>query len=307
MSSSRPPRVLVDRSTASLRAGWCKRGLRRGQLVGGLVALFVLASAPPALADRSFTTRFNADVPGNITMAANTLMVCPGTASGCTAARSTPPIASGSNPAINNNNWNMVYVNTAPGTVSGSPSFDSSSATLTLPPTATVLFAGLYWGADTSAGANQPTGGPAPHTAPGCPGVSLAGCPANVVGFQVPGGVRVHRADGDDPTRHLFGRVDPVQRVCERHVAGPGGRRGHVQRRECAGGHRRGSVRGLDAGRRLSGSGQPPRNLTVDDGFVTVSVGVAADHDPGLRVPNAAVGARARPRSGSSPTRATPG
>ena len=97
--------------------GWFG-GMRRGAwLVGGLVVLFVLVSAPPALADRSFTTRFNADVPGNITMAANALMVCPAAAAGCTAARGTSPIASGSNNAINNNNYNMVYVNTVPGAV----------------------------------------------------------------------------------------------------------------------------------------------------------------------------------------------
>ena len=115
-------------------------------------------------------------------MAANTLMVCPAAAAGCTAARRTPPIASGSNNAINNNNYNMVYVNTAPGAVAGSASFDSSSATLALPATATVLFAGLYWGADTSAGASV-SPGPTPRRAAPERGSSRAA----TVGLQVPG------------------------------------------------------------------------------------------------------------------------
>ena len=53
------------------------------------------------------------------------------------------------------------------------------SATLSLPATATVLFAGLYWGADTSAGAER-RAGPTPAAAPNA---ALRG----QVGFQVPG------------------------------------------------------------------------------------------------------------------------
>ena len=119
MSSFGRRRFLVDDGTRRPRVRLCGRVPWRAWLAAGVVLLlFVLASAPSALADRSFTTRFNADVPGNITMAANTLMVCPAAASGCTAARSTPPIASGSNNGINNNNYNMVYVTTGPpGTV----------------------------------------------------------------------------------------------------------------------------------------------------------------------------------------------
>jgi hypothetical protein len=139
-------RLLADDGTRWPHVRVSGRLPGRGWLAAGVVVLFVLASAPSALADRSFTTRFNADVPGNITMAANTLMVCPAAAAGCTAARSAPPIASGSNNAINNNNnnnYNMVYVTTGPpGTVAGAAIFDSSSATLALPATATVLFAG---------------------------------------------------------------------------------------------------------------------------------------------------------------------
>ena len=77
--------------------------------------MFLLASAAPALADRAMSTRFSANDNGNITFAANSLMVCQAAAAGCTAARNTPPISSGTNNALNNNNYNMQYVNTAPG------------------------------------------------------------------------------------------------------------------------------------------------------------------------------------------------
>ena len=127
-----------------------------------LCVVFLLVGAAPSFADRAMSTRFSANDNGNITFAANTLMVCPAAAAGCTAARNTPAISSGTNNAMNNNSYNMQYVNTAPGTVRcGSLDFDSSSATLSLPSTATVLFAGLYWGADTSAGST--IGTPTPH------------------------------------------------------------------------------------------------------------------------------------------------
>jgi hypothetical protein len=112
--------------------------------IGPLLVLLLLAA--PARADRPLTTRFSADDTGNITFAANTLMVCPPTAP-CAAARNGAAVATGQDSTLNNNQYLMQYVNLAPGTVPGSgASFDSSSATLSLPSTATVLFAGLYWG-----------------------------------------------------------------------------------------------------------------------------------------------------------------
>ena len=154
-------------------------------LVALAASLALLLSAAPALADRAFTTRFSANEPGNITFAANTLMVCPATAAGCTAARNTPPVASGSNGAIDNNGYDMQYVNTAPGTVRarrrvpGVGSFDSSSATLSLPADATVLFAGLYWGGDTSGGSSPSDVGAAdPGRAAAASGSRLPAHPA---------------------------------------------------------------------------------------------------------------------------------
>jgi large repetitive protein len=228
-------------------------------LTAGLAVMLVCAA--PALADRAMTTRFSTNDTGNITFAANALMVCPAAAAGCTAARSTPPVASGTNAAIDNNAYNMTYVNTAPGTVAGTATFDSSSASLSLPPTATVLFAGLYWGADTSAGALQSGGGPTPAAAPNA---ALRG----QVGLQAP---------GDSAYRAVTGSVDQSTTAATRYgafadVTG-------IVRTAGAGTYSVANVQAGTGGDRFAGwtlvvayrdSTQPPRNLTVDDGFVTI-------------------------------------
>ncbi|PYC77823.1 hypothetical protein C7C46_17785 [Streptomyces tateyamensis] len=98
-----------------------------------------------------FTTRFQADMQGNITRIGNTLLTCDetkapvkaGTAP-CTDARN------GVGPNIFDNNYQMRYVNIEPpgrkGPL-GDDIYSSSSASLTLPDSATVKFARLYWGA----------------------------------------------------------------------------------------------------------------------------------------------------------------
>ena len=90
-------------------------------------------------ADRGFSVRFSANDTGQIAFAANTLLTCPISDVNCAGAQ-----AGG---ATSNNDYAMRFVDidTDPTT------FDSSSATLSLPAGATVLFAGLYWGADSSA------------------------------------------------------------------------------------------------------------------------------------------------------------
>ena len=226
--------------------------------------MLLLATAAPALADRAFTTRFSANDTGNIAFAANTMMVCPASAAGCTAARNTPPIASGSNAALDNNGYDMQYVNTAPGTVPASgaacpasASFDSSSATLSLPPTATVLFAGLYWGGDTSGG-SSPSDVPAPT-----PGAR--GC----VGFQAPGASGYTTLstvpDQSSSSATRYGAFVNVTSTVA--AAGPGT-------------YSVANVQTGKGGDRYAGwtlvvayedPTQPPRNLTVDDGFITIN------------------------------------
>ncbi|MBV8950265.1 MAG: DUF11 domain-containing protein, partial [Actinobacteria bacterium] len=243
----------------------CRKWGRASVLVPFAVALLLLANAAPAQADRSFSTRFNADVPGNITIAANTLMVCPAAAAGCTAARGTPPIASGTNNSINNNNYNMVYVNTAPGTVPGSgASFDSSSATLSLPSSATVLFAGLYWGADTSTGASV-SAGPAPAAAPN------AGL-RNQVGFRVPGaaGYTAITAAQLDVSSGSATRYNAFADVTGLVQAAGSGAYSVANVQAGTGGDR---YAGWSLVIAYQDPAQPARDLTVDDGFVTVSSG----------------------------------
>ena len=255
-----------------------------GRAALGLGLLFaVLAHAAPALADRAMSTRFNADVPGNITIAANTLMVCPATATtptpGCTAARNTPPIASGTNNGLNNNSYKMQYVNTAPGAVPGlGASFDSSTATLSLPSTATVLFAGLYWGADTSAGTGTGlTGSPAP----GCT-TNAATCLRNEVGFEAPGdlGYRALTAATTSPAPPATSGVDQSSGAVTRYSAFFDVT--SIVQAAGAGSYSVADVEAGTGGDRFAGwalvvayqdPGQPPRDLTVDDGLVTVSSG----------------------------------
>ncbi len=91
-------------------------------------------------AERPFSLRYSNNVNGQIIMAANTLMQCPtGTVdplmnSGCTAARA-------GTSARNNNSFDMQWLDTD----SDPSTFTSSSATLSLPTTGHVVFAGLYW------------------------------------------------------------------------------------------------------------------------------------------------------------------
>jgi hypothetical protein len=107
-----------------------------------LIALVaaLLVAAPAHAADAPFSLRYAETLRGNLSAVGNTLMSCPTGASNCAAARS------GS--AYSNNDFTMGYVD-----VDGdSSTWDSSSATLTLPASSTVVWAGLYWSADTSGG-----------------------------------------------------------------------------------------------------------------------------------------------------------
>jgi hypothetical protein len=111
----------------------------RLSIVLALIAALLVA-APAHAADAPFSLRYAQTLRGNLSAVGNTLMSCPTGASNCAAARS------GS--AYSNNDFTMGYVD-----VDGdSSTWDSSSATLTLPASSTVVWAGLYWSADTSGG-----------------------------------------------------------------------------------------------------------------------------------------------------------
>jgi len=92
-----------------------------------------------------FTVRYTANDTGDITFAANTLMTAPDTPDGINA-------RNGVGTKLNNNNFEMEYVD-----VDSDPStFNSSQAALVLPAGSQVLFAGLYWGGRTNS--TYPTG-----------------------------------------------------------------------------------------------------------------------------------------------------
>ena len=112
-----------------------------------LVVAGGLALVSPAPADRPLTLRFAADDTGDIAIVGNVLQTCPASAAACEDAQQ------GIGSVLNNNGFVMGYVD------DGDPStFTASGADLELPAGATVLFAGLYYGARTTRG----TGGALP-------------------------------------------------------------------------------------------------------------------------------------------------
>ena len=149
-------------------------------LAAGLIGL----AAPAALgAPTPFALRFSANAPGDIDIVGNTVLTCPAAAADCAAVQDGTAVGQ-------NNGFGMGFVD-----VDGdAATFNSSRAGLTLPPGATVLFAGLYWGGKTASG-GAPGAAPAPDlaaiatvglSAPGTPGYApIAG---SVVGTTTDNG-----------------------------------------------------------------------------------------------------------------------
>jgi uncharacterized repeat protein (TIGR01451 family) len=165
--------------------------------------------------------------------------------------------------ALNNNAYVMEYVNTdsvgAP-----VPVFNSSTARLDLPPSATVLKAMLYFGADSNAGA---AGAPPPNAAA-----------RNTVLFKAPGGgYAAHTAapldfittDGND----FQGVVDVTA-----DVSAAGGGFYSVANVQAGTGRDRQAGWSLVVAYR--DTSQPPRNLTIFDGFQIVNSG-----NPNVSIP----------------------
>jgi len=105
-----------------------------------LLAL-VWAAGAHAQVVRPFTSRFSTNANGDVKLIGNTSMTCSTTGTGganCLAARA------GGN--FNNNNFTMVHDNTA----GDATTFNATSSNLNIPSTATVLYAGLYWGGNSN-------------------------------------------------------------------------------------------------------------------------------------------------------------
>jgi uncharacterized repeat protein (TIGR01451 family) len=257
--------VLGGRRTARreiTNSGLLERGLRPALALALLVAYGVFVSV--AHADRAFTPRFTTNDNGEITLIGNTLMTCP---AGGTPTPATPQTCAGAQAgsgtqSLNNNNWNMVYVD-----ADGDPAttINSSGATLTLPPGATVLFAGLYYG-----------------------GVGTAAT-RNLVKLKVPGGSAYETLTANQLDTNVAGGVTRYQGFVDvtTRVAGAG-----------SGPYWVGDVQSVNALDRYAGWGlvvayrdpaQPVRNLTIFDGFTAVTQGTStvALNLSGFRTPPA--------------------
>jgi uncharacterized repeat protein (TIGR01451 family) len=142
-----------------------------------LAGVVAITAAPASAATRAFTAAFTANVNGDIMIRGNSMMTCP-SPSTLSAGSSTLTCGAVQNGTSSgqNNNFDMAYVD-----IDSNPAtFDSSSATVTIPSGATVLYAGLSWGGDTAAGSGT-----------GYPGLTGVAAPTptakNVVDFQAPG------------------------------------------------------------------------------------------------------------------------
>ncbi|MEZ4365779.1 MAG: Ig-like domain-containing protein [Kofleriaceae bacterium] len=111
-------------------------------LLGSLAALGVaLAAASPAHADRAYERRVRFDQYGSFAVAGNNILTCDTADTGCTTAQGA------TRGTARNNNFDEIYVD-----IDGDAStFSSSSATLDIPATADVTWAGMYWACLSSA------------------------------------------------------------------------------------------------------------------------------------------------------------
>jgi uncharacterized repeat protein (TIGR01451 family) len=121
-------------------------GVRRAAAVLFVLVMALLTAVhAPGRAEAAittpFTVRFDVNTNGSILLRGNSNLTCPTVAAGCPQARN------GSGSVLNNNNFTMAYAD-----ADGDPvtTFNDSNATLAVPPGSSVLFAGLYWGADST-------------------------------------------------------------------------------------------------------------------------------------------------------------
>ena len=233
--------------------------MRRGSVIVGralllTAALLLMLSASSAFADREFRARFSTNANGDLAIVGNTLETCQAAAADCASARR------GEGGVLNNNGFVMERVDV------DRTMLDSSSARLSLPAGARVLFAGLYYGARTTAG----TKGKA------APDATAAG--VRRVDVKVPGGSGFER---------LTAAVDDSSEVSGAYAAFVDVT-GQV-RRSGSGVYTVANVQSATGEDRYAGwalvvayeaAGDPPRNLTVFDGLQSVT-----QSKPALEIP----------------------
>lgn len=216
-------------------------------------ALLATWSATASGAARTFEQRFATNDTGDVAIVANTLLTCPAADAQCPAAQAGTASPASAN---NNNAYAMRYVNADP---AGGPGiFNSSGADLALPPGATVLKAMLYFGGDSGSG----DGGAPPPNAAARDTVQLKVPGASSYQTLLAAQLDFLTTDGND----FQGAVDVTSQV---GAAGSGTYWvGNVQA---------GTGRDRDAGWSLvvayRDTSQPPRNLSIFDGFQVVDSG----------------------------------
>ena len=217
--------------------------------VAAAVAWLALLLLPAvAQADRAFSPRFSTNTQGDIAIVSNSLESCLDALPVCGNVRSA---VGGAIPANNNNQRTMTWVD-----VDGDPAtFDSSSADLTLPAGASVLFAGLYYGGRLTAGSG---GSPAPT-----PGAR------NTVLFKAPGdtdyrSLTASQVDAASTQYQGFVNVTPI-------VEGAGSGTYTTANVQLGTGLSDSSSGGWALIVAYGDSGSPSRNLSVFDGIQTVT------------------------------------
>ena len=223
----------------------------RPWLSATLVAIgLTLVMCSQARADRAFAPRFTTNAGGDITIIGSTLETCQSSAANCLNARG------GTGSALNNNNFVMERVDV------DRTMLDSSSARLSLPFGARVLFAGLYYGARTSAGTS---GKSAPNVSPTA---------LSTVDLRLPGASAFERRTGQlDESTEVKGAYGVFVDVTDQVRRGGSGIYTVANVQSATGEDRYAGWALVVA---YEAAGDPPRNLTVFDGLQSVTQGKSA-------------------------------
>ena len=216
------------------------------------LALAAVASVPAPTADAAqtlpFSARFTVNANGAIVAVGNTLLTCPAS-DACTQAKA------GKASNNNNNAYDMVNLDAD----SDPSTFNSSMSTLSLPTGASVLWAGLYWGARLTAGTN---------------GVAGNANAINQMSLRVPGAASYQTVAADTSADALFGPYSAGNNAYQRYadvtsiVAAAGN--GDYWGANVVAGTGADRYAGWSLVVVYSAPGLPLRNLTVFDGFTNV-------------------------------------
>jgi uncharacterized repeat protein (TIGR01451 family) len=231
-----------------------------------MAGVMTLGSASPADAaiTSPFTQVFSANTTGSIQLRGNTVMTCQTAATSCAGARVGTNI--GAN--LNDNNFGMVYADVD----SDATTFNSSSSTVNIPDGASILFAALTWGGDTSAGGtiNNAQYGTTP------PAAAITAANAGQVSLKVPGS-STYQTVASTRTTFISGTAGAYQGYANvtstLQAAGNGSYT--VANVQAGTGSDRYAGWGLTIA--YSNPTDPPRNLAVFSGFGTVTGGNVVD------------------------------